>query len=414
MRVWIFQTGEPLHIDSENPRPMRAMNLCNKLVDRGHDVVLWSSAFNHQKKIHRSRSSESIRINSNFEIRLIPSCGYKKHIGLARLVDHGQMAINLKRLLNQEEAAPDVAFIGYPPIEAAAVFSNWLIKQNIPAMLDVKDLWPQMFVDVLPNFLQPLGKIFFYPYFYLAKKAIRNVDSISAMTPSFLSWVLNFADKKETKLDRVFRLTSSDEHSNPLDLIKANSWWQEQGISKDYPVIFFVGTFMSVFDFKPVQHAAKKLAKQGIKCQFVLCGAGDYLDEIKVMMEGLTNVFFPGWIDKPEIESLAKISIASLAPYKNIDNYTLNTPNKIVDALMLGLPVLSPLKGEVAELIEIHKVGFSYGESLTLEQCILNLIEDKALQKKISRNARNLYIEEFEFNKVYDSLVMHLEELASI
>ena len=132
------------------------------------------------------------------------------------------------------------------------------------------------------------------------------------------------------------------------------------------------------------------------------------------MMDGLTNVFFPGWIDKPEIESLAKISIASLAPYKNIDNYTLNTPNKIVDALMLGLPVLSPLKGEVAKLIEIHKVGFSYGEFLTLEQCILDLIEDKALQKKISKNARNLYSEEFEFNKVYDGLVLHLEELASI
>ena len=414
MIVWIFQTGEPLHIDSENPRPMRAMNLSDKLLDRGHDVVLWSSAFNHQKKIHRSRSFKSIRINSNFEIRLIPSWGYKKHIGLARLVDHGQMAINFKRLLNQEEVAPDVAFIGYPPIEAATVFSDWLIKRNIPAMLDVKDLWPQMFVEALPNFLQPLGKTFFYPYFYLAKKTFRNVNSISAMTPSFLSWVLNFADKKQTKLDKVFRLTSADEHSNPQDLIKADSWWQEQGVNKDHPVIFFVGTFMSVFDFKPVQHAAKNLAKKGVKCQFVLCGAGDYLDEIKVMMKGLTNVFFPGWIDKPEIESLAKMSIASLAPYKNIDNYILNTPNKIVDALLLGLPVLSPLKGEVANLIEIHKVGFSYGEFLTLEQCILDLIDDKPLQKKISRNARNLYSEEFEFNKVYDNLVMHLEELASI
>ena len=30
MIVWIFQTGEPLHIDSENPRPMRAMNLSDK------------------------------------------------------------------------------------------------------------------------------------------------------------------------------------------------------------------------------------------------------------------------------------------------------------------------------------------------------------------------------------------------
>tara|TARA_Y100000768_G_C23979747_1_gene685052 strand:+ start:1671 stop:2909 length:1239 start_codon:yes stop_codon:yes gene_type:complete len=412
--VWIFQTGEPLHIDSENPRPMRAMNLCNKLVDRGHDVVLWSSAFNHQKKIHRSRSSESIRINRNFEIRLIPSCGYKKHIGLARLVDHGQMAINFKRLLNQEKFSPDVAFIGYPPIEAATVFSNWLLKRNIPAMLDVKDLWPQMFVDALPNFLQPLGKIFFYPYFYLAKKTFRNVNSISAMTPSFLSWVLNFADRKQTRLDRVFRLTSSDENSKPQDLTKADIWWQEQGVSKDQPVIFFVGTFMSVFDFKPVQHAAKNLAKKGVKCQFVLCGAGDYLEEIKLMMKGLTNVFFPGWINKPQIESLAKMSIASVAPYKNIDNYILNTPNKIVDAFLLGLPVLSPLKGEVAKLIETHKVGFTYGEFLTLEQCILDLIDDKALQNKISRNARNLYSEEFEFNKVYNNLVMHLEELSSI
>ena len=135
-------------------------------------------------------------------------------------------------------------------------------------------------------------------------------------------------------------------------------------------------------------------------------GAGDYLEEIKFMMKGLTNVFFPGWINKPQIESLAKMSIAAVAPYKNIDNYILNTPNKIVDAFLLGLPVLSPLKGEVAKLIETHKVGFSYGEFLTLEQCILDLIDDKALQNKISGNARNLYSKEFEFNKVYNNLVM--------
>ena len=49
-----------------------------------------------------------------------------------------------------------------------------------------------------------------------------------------------------------------------------------------------------------------------------------------------------------------------------------------------------------------------------LELDLLDLIEDKALQKKISKNARNLYSEEFEFNKVYDGLVLHLEELASI
>ena len=36
MDIWILQTGEPLHSDKGNPRPMRAMNLSNKLVERGH------------------------------------------------------------------------------------------------------------------------------------------------------------------------------------------------------------------------------------------------------------------------------------------------------------------------------------------------------------------------------------------
>ena len=50
MRVWIFQTGEPLHIDGDNYRPMRAMNLANILIKRGHYVTIWSSAFYHQEK----------------------------------------------------------------------------------------------------------------------------------------------------------------------------------------------------------------------------------------------------------------------------------------------------------------------------------------------------------------------------
>ena len=50
LRIWIFQTGEPLHIDNDFSRPMRAMNLADKLVAEGHDVTLWSSSFYHQKK----------------------------------------------------------------------------------------------------------------------------------------------------------------------------------------------------------------------------------------------------------------------------------------------------------------------------------------------------------------------------
>ena len=39
------------------------------------------------------------------------------------------------------------------------------------------------------------------------------------------------------------------------------------------------------------------------------------------------------------------------------------------------------------------------------------LINDKDLRECISNNAKNLYDEKFEFNKVYNNLICNLEEL---
>lgn len=405
MRVWILQTGEPLHIDKGSPRPMRAINLSNKLIERGHNVVIWSSAFSHQSKKHRVKEFTSYKVNSNLEIRLIPSCGYKRHIGLARLIDHLQLSWNLKKILKKEFNSPDIAFIGYPPIETASVMSKWLKKRNISVVLDVKDLWPSMFVEVFPKILQPVARVFFHPYFYLAKRTIRDAKGVSTMAPAFLDWILKFANKKLTQNDMVFRLTTPRANNNENEVIFARKWWANQGLDSNKPIVFFAGSFMSVFDFDPIITAAKKLKK----CQFVLCGDGDYLADLKYKMKGLNNVFFPGWIDRIKIESLSEISIAALAPYKNIDNYMFNTPNKIVDALSLGLPILTPLQGEVKGLIDKYQVGLSYTDDL--EECINRIIKDIKLQKELSDNAKKLYEKEFDFNKVYDEFTLHLESL---
>ena len=71
MNVWILQTGEPLHIDSAGLRPMRAMNLSNALINRGHQVTLWSSDFDHFSKQHRTGKTSMIKVSDNLEIRLI-------------------------------------------------------------------------------------------------------------------------------------------------------------------------------------------------------------------------------------------------------------------------------------------------------------------------------------------------------
>ena len=405
MNIWIFQTGEPLHCDDSNYRPMRAINLSNKLIEAGHDVVLWSSSFNHQDKAHRSKKYKVIRQNNNLEIRLIPSRGYQKHIGFDRLIDHVQLAWNLKKILKVEKTIPDVVFIGYPPIETAAVMSRWLKERKVPTLLDVKDLWPSIFVDAFPAILSPIVRILFHPYFYFAKRTIRDVDGISTMSLGFLNWCLSFANKSKSVNDRVVRLTTLNSEANISELSSAELWWSKLGVNPDSPKVFFTGTFSTAFDFDQICAAARVTNN----CQFVLCGHGPCLDKTRELMKGLPNVFFPGWIDRFQMESLANMSLATLAPYKNVKNFTLNIPNKIVDSLLLGLPILSPLTGEVESLISNRKVGFTYNNNNPLASCIQSLVDDDKLQNLMSINAKRLYEEEFEFNKVYGGLVDHLE-----
>jgi len=413
--VWVFQTGEPLHIDGENVRPMRAMNLSNALTDAGHRVVLWSSAFHHREKRHRSKKLQSIRISDELEIRLIPSTGYRKHIGLARLVDHAQLAFNLARVLKETSEKPDVVFIGYPPIETAAVMTRWLSRRGIPSLLDVKDQWPSLFLGALPVSLHCVGRVALWPYYHLARRAMKDATGLSAMADSFLEWALDIAERKRTDKDAVFPLTSPTGQISEAQLTAAREWWDRQGIQDDgRPRVCFVGSQNSVFDFKPVQEAARVAASEMIPCEFIICGDGGSSAELRAMMAGLPNVIFPGWIDRPKIEALVERCQASLAPYQNIENFRRNLPNKVVDALSLGLPILCPLQGEVEALIDEHRVGIRYGTNTgkSLYDCIKVLTRDQVLRKQMSKDARKLYRERFSFEMVYGGLVKHLESLA--
>lgn len=415
--VWIFQTGEPLQIDDDDSRPMRAINLSNSLIKKGHKVVLWSSDYYHQKKMHRYGENQTIKVSEKLEIRLLNSRGYKRNIGLGRLIDHFQLALAFKKELKTERNVPDIAFIGYPPIEPTFVLTNWLSKRSVPMILDIKDQWPTLFIDALPRGLKSLGLVIFWPYFYLARKAISNSTGVTSMSNGFIDWVKKFHGDHDSKYYNVFPLTSPNQKVSDSELLDAKIWWNKKNITIDNCVkICFVGSLSQAFEFMPIKKAALIAQAQGENVKFIICGDGNDAKKIKNMFKNVSNVVFPGWVNRPQIEALAEMCIATIAPYKNTDNFTANIPNKIIDALSLKLPILSPLKGEVKSLIDAYEVGFTYKENSGEElfELILKLNSDVNLQYKLSENLASLYVERFSYEKNYENLVNHLEELASI
>jgi len=414
MNVWIFQTGEPLPLDA-NARPMRAINVANAMVESGHSVVLWSSAFYHQEKVHRCDGYKKIKVSSLLEVRLIPSPGYKKNIGFARFFDHIVLARNLKRLLASEKG-PDIAFVGYPPIESSSVMVHWLSGQGIPCVLDVKDQWPDFIVDALPDKIQSIGRMALYPYYYLAKRAMREATGLIAMADDFLAWALNFSGRDKGVNDRVVPLTALTCTAKIAELETARRWWDKKGVVDNGKTkIMFVGSHYPSLDFSPIFEAAKIFIDQGEECEFIICGHGELTESLMRKAEDFGSIFLPGWVDRPKIEELARMSTALIAPFKNIDCYTKSLPNKIIDALSLGLPILSPLSGEVNRLINAERVGLIYkqGSGVSLYDCISKLKSDKDLCKEVSKNSLNLYHKKFSYEIVYGGLVSHLESMVS-
>ena len=173
----------------------------------------------------------------------------------------------------------------------------------------------------------------------------------------------------------------------------------------------FVGSFSRAFDFDAIFKAANDLFEKDISCEFILCGDGELSGDLHSKASQYKNIKIIEWIDQAKIITLSDMSSAFIAPYKNSSDFLISIPNKVVDALKLGMPLLSPLKGEVESLISNGKVGFTYNDN-SLVSHIQSLIDDDNLQNLMSINAKELYEDEFDFNKVYNELSSHLENMA--
>jgi len=415
LTVWVLQTGEPLHLDAGDRRPMRAMNLANALVAAGHKVVVWTAAFSHQERRQRARTPTRVPIAESLEYRLIPSPGYDRNIGLGRLADHAVLAKNLSRML-RDETPPDVCFIGYPPIEAAAVMARWQRVRGVPSLLDVKDQWPTLLLDALPASARPLGRVALAPYYGLARRAMRDATAISAMAAGYLTWVQTFSGRPDSPYDLVAPLTSPNERCDEADLEEARRWWDARGVSADGKQRFcFVGSHTRSFDFAPVAEAARSLAASHPTCELVICGTGELSAQWQQMTARLPNVRFPGWVDRSHIHVLADRSVGFIAPYVRSEAFDRSIPNKVIDAFSLGLPLVTSLGGEVGELIREFDVGLRYGDATgrTLHDCIIELAKSELRRQQMSANALRLFEQRFEFHTVYGKLVRRLEELAA-
>ena len=404
MLIWLIQTGEALPLTA-GVRKMRTGLLADVLLARGHTIHWWVSAFEHQRKVMQFDKDQEIRADNNLIYHVLKGCGYRKNISIRRYVDHRIVARKFRRLSRRVEK-PDGIIASSPCHHLAYEAVQYSMKRNVPILIDVRDLWPDIFLDPIPKGIwQKIARVLLAQDFFRVRYLLTQSNGILAMSRGVLAWALSKAGRPMGGWDRVFYMgykKGGEKSHTPL------SWLNGREKQK---LAVYIGTFGQSYELPLIIEAARILQESGNdEVCFILAGTGDREPVLRQMAQNLRNLVITGWIDSNEIQELLNRAWIGIVPCRSVIGAL---PNKIFEYLSAGLPIISSLEGEMAEAIEKYSLGINYqvGDLRGFLQALEWFLNNPEQGEKIAQNALSYFYEYGDADKIYLRYAEHIENL---
>lgn len=416
MKVWLLTVGEPLPIDPGSPRLLRCGIFASLLAQQGAEVVWWTSNFRHTEKEKRFTTTRAIQVNDNLKIWCLDSRPYWKNVSVQRILANRDVAAEFRRKAGEEDV-PDIVIASYPIAELAQAAAEYARQNGIPSIIDIRDLWPDIWNTVLPKPLRWLGSVALLPFHLQSRRTLKSFSSICGITEDAVEWGLARAGRARSQWDRSFPLAYQKSQYSETELADARQFWRGQ-FEKTSPAAFrlcFFGIIRERLRIDVMVDAVRMLPDDVRRTtRLVICGEGPSLASLRTSASDLPQVIFPGWVNGPQIEVLASESHAGLLPYSSETEFVRLLPNKVIEYLAYGLPVLSSLRGPVFDLITQERCGRTYRETdpCDLARTIVELIDHPVQLREMSEHAKRVFRERFMASKVYGELAGLLAELA--
>lgn len=148
MRIWIVnQYALP---PNASGGPTRHLGLARQLVERGHEVVLLASAYDHYtRERHRDLGGSAWVVERTSEVDYVwidtpPYASTRGRawnmVAFARRLGHAGPALPLAR--------PDVVVGSSPHLLAADAARRIARRHAVPFVMEVRDIWPQSLIDL--------------------------------------------------------------------------------------------------------------------------------------------------------------------------------------------------------------------------------------------------------------------------
>ena len=413
MKIWIVNAQEnpPEPRSKIGRRQWRSNSLSEELADRGHIVIRWRSSFSHQKKQQLVDKSVLVSLD-NYQQQFVYSPSYLYHVGWKRHVNHTRLASEFFRLAELTEI-PDVINVCNVPLELCYACIVYGDKHNVPVIIDVRDLWPDSYINFIPQWLFPIKKLalwFLNKLFRKVTHSYTKATALTAITGAILDWGLQKIPREKGLLDAVFPMAypslPKDVNNGDFAMIR-----EKFGAPKGSLIACYCGNIGYQTDFDTFFFAAEALAAASVPIHFVIAGSGPREVELQAKALGISNVAVPGWLSGSELAELFQVSSFGLIGLFNITDYMISLPNKFSEYLAAGLALVCGTKGEMEKWITKHECGIIY-ESMNVESLVnglegLTKVTSNIEQMKV--NARSLHKNHFDIDVVIPRIAKHTE-----
>lgn len=406
MKIWVIRDLEPIPTDPNCRRLMRTNMLCAALTHAGHDVTWFTSTFDHYLKRQRSKADIRIVISPSFVIEVLACHGYRRHVGLARILHNRQFARRFRQRFLKSDVRPDLLVTDIPTTEAAATVVALGKQQTIPTVVSVRDIWPDSFADQLPPLLRPFAAPVVEIFNRQAAFALRHATSVISISQNYLEWGQRKGQRSPGLNDRVVQLgylpvaLTRDDRTSILNRL---------GINSDDFNVTFVGSWGRTADLEIVAESAE-LLRDRADIRFVICGEPRDNPRAAAELEKLPNVLLPGWLNKEEIAAVLGATSIGLLPYRFPAPHGL--PNKAFEYMAYGVHQVSTLTGELEALYRNTGAGecLPRPDAISLADAIAAHAQGRGLRR--SRDElRSTFESRFSAQPVYTEMARHILDL---
>lgn len=373
--------------------------LAKALALRGHKVTWWISDFIHRSKNYRAKGLlNEPMLSENVRIISVHSTSYTRNISLARIKyeeNYGKEFLRLAEL----ETAPDLIVMGDPALFFGKSILAYRNSVGCRLILDVIDLWPELFTFALPKWVQPISRLIFYPLYQRRRNLVSLCDGVVAVSRDYLNTVLSGQKKLIANrivywgIDTNGHYAAKVNHKLNNELILFKSRFALTAV--------YAGTLGDAYDIDIIIEAIKQSKSQNLPIGFVVAGDGPRKEIFMDMAVSYSShLYFAGALPASDMTTLYRNCDVGLMTY--VSESTVAMPIKFFDYLVGGLAILNSLDRDVRDIIIDNEVGLNYLptncndfleklKALALDQQRLTLLKKNSQALAINYDTRLQY-----------------------